>query len=125
MSIEYNKSIILYLHIKGTYHYNSCQAKVRYVWKYEFTKPNSNILNNNFGSFIIIYIQLLKNNQTDIALPLKYGICTWFNEMFISNRAFKLMKKIPFDKTIDRYYNECSTFKQEKNYPYIITYKIK
>jgi len=53
----------------------------------------------------LVYIQLIQKNLTDLALPFRAGICTWYNGMFISNRAFKLIDTIEYDKS-DRYFYE-------------------
>ena len=82
-----NISIILYIHTKGAFHSSITQDIIREIWKHEFTKPKKGI-----------YISLLKNNYTDIALPFRYGISTWFNGMFISLNAFNLINEIEFIK---------------------------
>lgn len=87
LSLVYNIKIILYIHTKGAFHQASYQQKVRKLWKYEFTSPRKNI-----------YIKLIENNLTDISLPFRAGPCTWFNGMFISNRAFSYINPIKFNK---------------------------
>ena len=74
-----NISIILYIHTKGAFYSSKTQDMIRELWKHEFTKPKKEI-----------YISLLKDNYSDIALPFRHGIFTWFNGMFISLRAFNL-----------------------------------
>lgn len=112
LSLNYNKQIILYVHTKGAFTYNWFQNKVRYVWKNEFTKPNN-----------YIYINLLEKNISDISLPFRNDYCTWYNGMFISYRAFKSIKIIPYYNNISRYYYECLTFKEPKNNSYKIRFK--
>jgi len=85
--------IILYVHTKGAFKKAIFQENARALWKLEFTKPR------NF-----IYIQLIKNNETDISLPFRIGMTTLYNGMFISNRAFNLINTIDISK--DRYYYE-------------------
>lgn len=75
----YNKSIILYLHTKGAFYPQNIKEDTRELWKHEFTKERKQI-----------YIQLLKDNHSDISLPFTDGRYTWFNGMFISYRAFNL-----------------------------------
>ena len=82
-SLIYNKTYILYVHTKGAFHPSERQNLIRDLWKHEFTYPRKKI-----------YIQLLKDNYADISLPFRSGICTWFNGMFISNRAFNLIDEI-------------------------------
>ena len=103
-SLKYNKEIILYVHTKGAYYNNSFQHKVRDVWKHEFTEPYKNL-----------YLELLKNNMSDISLPFKSSTCTWYNGMFISNRAFNLINEIPYYEGILRHYYECLTFRETKD----------
>ena len=112
LTLNYNKKIILYVHTKGSYNYNEFQDKVRFVWKHEFTKPQS-----------YKYIQLIENNITDISLPFRNRTCTWYNGMFISYRAFNAIKDIPYYKNILRHYYECLTFSKKKKKSYIIRYK--
>ena len=80
-----NESIILYVHTKGSFYQRDEQNQVRELWKHEFTKNRKKI-----------YIQLLKNNYTDVTAPFRYGSCTWFNGMFISYRAFNLIDEIKY-----------------------------
>lgn len=94
LSLTFNINIILYLHTKGAFHYeHATQEQVRKLWKLEFTSPRKKI-----------YIELLKKNITDISLPFRYGACTWFNGMFISNRAFNLINTIQYYKYDRRIY---------------------
>ena len=111
-SLKYNKSIILYLHTKGAFNIHPFQDIIRSFWKHEFTKPNN-----------YIYIQLLSNNITDVALPFRRSTCTWYNGMFISQRAFSLINEIPFYETIERHFYECLTFFQPDNFSYKIRFK--
>ena len=76
-----NISFILYLHTKGATHHSMLYGDIyiRKFWAKQFTKPKNSI-----------YISKILQNITDIATPLSYGITTWYNGMFISNRAFKL-----------------------------------
>ena len=88
LSLRFNINIILYLHTKGAFHYEYAnQEKVRKLWELEFTSPRKKI-----------YIQLIKKNITDISLPFRNGACTWYNGMFISNRAFNLINTIQYYK---------------------------
>ena len=112
LSLNYNKKIILYVHTKGSYNFNELQNEVRFVWKHEFTKPQS-----------YKYIQLIENNITDISLPFRNNNCTWYNGMFISYRAFNAIEDIPYYKDILRYYYECLTFTKKKKNSYIIRFK--
>ena len=98
LSLKLNITIILYIHTKGAFHQNDYQSRIRKLWKYEFTSPRKNI-----------YIKLIENNLTDISLPFRIGRYTWFNGMFISYRAFKLINTIKYNKT-NRWYYE-SLFK--------------
>ena len=88
LSLRFNINIILYVHTKGAFHYeHAYQEKVRKLWKLEFTSPRKKI-----------YVQLIKKNMTDIASPFRNGACTWYNGMFISNRAFNLINTIQYYK---------------------------
>lgn len=98
LSLIFNIKIILYIHTKGAFYPSKNQDKVRELWKYEFTNPRKNV-----------YINLLKNNLADITLPFRCGVSTWFNGMFISNRAFNLINIIENFK-YNRWYYE-SLFK--------------
>lgn len=102
LSLIFNIKIILYIHTKGAFYPNKHQDKVRDLWKYEFSNPRKNI-----------YINLLKNNFSDITLPFRYEKSTWFNGMFISNRAFNLINTIEYCKS-NRWYYE-SLFRQSNN----------
>ena len=84
-SQSFNISIILYVHTKGAYNKGKIQDKVRELWKHEFTKYNKKK-----------YIELLKNNFCDVALPFRFNVATWYNGMFISNRAFNLINEIEY-----------------------------
>ena len=84
-SLFFNISVILYVHTKGAFNQNSVQAKIRTIWRHEFTNPRKDI-----------YIQLLEKNIFDITLPFRSGKCTWFNGMFISKRAFNLTNTIQY-----------------------------
>lgn len=95
LSLMFNIKIILYLHTKGAFFQNVSQKKIRKIWKKEFTKPRKNI-----------YIKLLKQNITDISLPFRNGECTWFNGMFISQRAFNSIYTIGYNSTYRWYYEE-------------------
>ena len=81
-----NISFVLYVHTKGAYNIAAFQEIVRELWKREFTKYNKKK-----------YIELLKNNFCDIALPFRFKYSTWFNGMFISQRAFNLINQIEYD----------------------------
>ena len=81
----YNISIILYVHTKGAYNKGKHQEITRELWKREFTKYKKKK-----------YIQLLKNNFCDVALPFRIGYSTWYNGMFISKRAFNLINQIEY-----------------------------
>lgn len=96
-----NISFILYIHTKGAYNKNKIQEQIRLTWKHEFTNPRNKI-----------YINLIKNNLTDIASPFRYKKMTWYNGMFISLKAFKLIPIIQIYK--NRYYYE-SLFKINNN----------
>ena len=95
LSIEYNISIILYIHTKGASHPHIDQYYTRILWKHEFTKPKNKI-----------YINLLKNNSADISLPFRLDYYTWYNSMFISNRAFQLINMIEANSTNRFYYED-------------------
>lgn len=82
-----NKTILLYLHTKGAFNPSSYQLYVRKLWRNEFIKPRSNL-----------YIQSILNNKTDISVPFRKSVCTWFNGMFISKRAFCLIPEVPINK---------------------------
>jgi hypothetical protein len=106
LSIEFNISIILYVHTKGAFYPREVQKNIRILWKNEFTEPRKKL-----------YINLLKNNISDISLPFRHESCTWYNGMFISNRAFQLKDKI--DINSNRYYYE-SLFKNDnKSFNYV------
>lgn len=94
ISLNLNISILLYIHTKGASHPIDNQKNVRSIWKHEFTKPRNNI-----------YIKIIEKNIVDISLPFRSGACTWFNGMFISNRAFKLINTIEYNKD-DRWFYE-------------------
>ena len=91
-SLMFNISILLYVHTKGAVNHNPGQAKVRALWRHEFTSPRKEI-----------YIQLLEKNLFDISVPYRSGASTWFNGMFISKRAFNLINTITKKK---RFYYE-------------------
>ena len=91
-SLMFNISILLYVHTKGAGNHNKGQAKVRALWRHEFTSPRKEI-----------YIQLLEKNLFDISVPYRFKACTWFNGMFISKRAFNIINTIPKKK---RFYYE-------------------
>lgn len=76
-----NISFILYLHSKGASHKKIYLTPklVRNMWKKEFSSPKNQL-----------YINQLIKNKADITTPLKTGIVTWYNGMFISKRAFRL-----------------------------------
>ena len=82
-----NKTILLYLHTKGAYNPSKNQLYVRKLWRNEFKKPRNNI-----------YIQFILNNKTDISVPFRKDVCTWFNGMFISKRAFNLIPEVRISK---------------------------
>ena len=44
LSLNYNKSIIIYLHTKGAANRIYYNAKIRTFWKIEFRNPNNNII---------------------------------------------------------------------------------
>lgn len=90
----YNISIILYVHTKGSFYQHNFQNDIISLWKHEFTNPRNNI-----------YIELLKKNLSDVTLPFRSGICTWYNGMFISNRAFNSIDTIAYRKN-DRFFYE-------------------
>ena len=93
-----NKTILLYVHTKGAFNARNEQNKVIELWKKEFTHPRNKI-----------YIKNLLKNKTDISVPFRKGICTWFNGMFISKRAFDLIFEVPINKK--RYFYEGGIFK--------------
>ena len=95
LSIEFNISIILYIHTKGASHPSQDQYYVRILWKNEFTKPKNKL-----------YFNLLKNNSADISLPFRLDYYTWYNAMFISNRAFQLINTIELNLTNRFYYED-------------------
>ena len=92
-----NKVILLYVHTKGAFHSSRNQERVRNLWMNEFIKPRNKK-----------YIQPILNNKTDISAPFRAGICTWFNGMFISKRAFDLIPEVPIKKM--RHYYEGGIF---------------
>ena len=102
LSQLYNISIILYVHTKGAYNHYPTQEKIRELWKYEFTKNNKKK-----------YMTLLKNNYFDVVLPFRAQYVTWFNGMFISNRAFNLIHEIKYYHKSRWYYE--SLFINAKN----------
>lgn len=79
-----NKSLVLYLHTKGASHVHGFQQFIRNFWKVEFKSPR----NKN-------YIKPILNNQTDVSAPFRSNICTWYNGMFISKRAFDIIGEVP------------------------------
>lgn len=83
-----NISFLLYLHSKGASRKNIILRSklIRNLWKNEFTKPRNQL-----------YISQIVNNKTDVAVPLRKGIVTWYNGMFISKRAFQF-NNIIFNK---------------------------
>ncbi len=93
-----NKTILLYLHTKGAFHPTKSQHYVRKLWRIEFKQPRSNL-----------YIQSILNNKTDISIPFRKSVCTWFNGMFISKTAFILIPEIPISKV--RHFYEGGLFK--------------
>ena len=102
-SLLYNQSIILYVHTKGAFNKREFQKEIRLLWKNEFTNPRNKL-----------YIQPLKNNITDISLPFRNGACTWFNGMFISNRAFNKIDKINHVE-LRHYYERLFVGKNKEN----------
>lgn len=92
-----NKTILLYVHTKGAFHSFPGQEKVRKIWMNEFIKPRNKI-----------YIQPILKNKTDICAPFRAGVCTWFNGMYISKRAFDLISEVPKKKR--RHYYEGGIF---------------
>lgn len=84
-SLLYNQSIILYVHTKGAFNKHNFQEKIRILWKHEFTSPRNKL-----------YINPLKDNSIDITIPFRKEICTWYNGMFISNRAFNKINTIKY-----------------------------
>jgi len=82
-----NKSLVLYLHTKGASHVYEFQKFIRNFWKIEFKSPRNKI-----------YIKPILNNQTDVSVPFRSNICTWFNGMFISKRAFDIICEVPKSK---------------------------
>lgn len=76
-----NISFLLYLHTKGASHKIITQRDnlIKNLWKTEFSKPRNQL-----------YISQLISNKADVVTPLRTGIVTWFNGMFISKRAFQL-----------------------------------
>ena len=103
ISLNYNIPIILYLHTKGVFNRQIYQDNVRSVWKHEFTEPRNNI-----------YINVLSHNISDISLPFRIKVNTWFNGLFISNRAFNLINEIKYIKE-DRWYYEQHLFNISTN----------
>ena len=83
-SLMFNVSLVLYIHTKGAFNDNKGQAKVRALWRHEFTSPRKEI-----------YIQLIEKDIFDISLPYRFQVCTWFNGMFISKKAFNLTNILP------------------------------
>ena len=92
-----NKTILLYLHTKGAFNPSKRQFYVRKLWKKEFKQPRNNL-----------YIQLILSNKTDISIPFREDVRTWFNGMFISKRAFHLIPEVPISKV--RHFYEVDLF---------------
>ena len=88
-----NKSLILYLHTKGSAHASQHQQFIRNFWKVEFKSPRNKI-----------YIRPILNNQTDVSAPFRCSRTTWYNGMFISKRAFDIIGEVP--KFKNRYHYE-------------------
>ena len=42
-SLLFNISVVLYVHTKGAFNQNSGQAKIRTVWRHEFTNPRKDM----------------------------------------------------------------------------------
>jgi hypothetical protein len=87
LSQTLNETILLYVHTKGAFNSNQIQIHVRTLWMNEFKNPRNKI-----------YIQPILKNKTDITVPFRAGVCTWFNGMFISKRAFDLIPEVPIEK---------------------------
>jgi len=87
-----NKSLVLYLHTKGASHVYRFQQFIRNFWKVEFKSPRNKI-----------YINPILNNKTDVSAPFRSNICTWYNGMFISKRAFDLIGEVPKSKRRHHY----------------------
>ena len=92
-----NKTILLYLHTKGAFYPSINQLYIRKLWRNEFLQPRNHL-----------YIQFILNNKTDISVPFRKDVCTWFNGMFISKRAFNLIPEVPISKI--RYFYEGGLF---------------
>ena len=101
-SITYDKEIVLYVHTKGAFSPFQSQEEVIELWKNEFTSPRK-----------YIYTNFIKNNFTEICLPFRKTTVTFFNGMFISIRAFKLIDDIKFNS--NRFYYEEILFKDKNN----------
>lgn len=101
-SLFYNITVLLYVHTKGAFYNTPIQNSIRKLWKHEFTDNRKKI-----------YISLLKNNISDISLPFRQGACTWYNGMFISNRAFTLINEIKLNQTDRWYYEELFKFSNQ------------
>ena len=104
-SQKYNKTIILYVHTKGAFHASQIQKEIKKVWRFEFTKKRK-----------YIYIQLLKNNQADVSTPYTDGNYTWYNGMFISNRAFNLIGEIKYNPQNRWYYESLFSSSNKSSY---------
>ena len=103
ISLTLHIEIVLYLHTKGAFYHNENQDKVIELWKNEFTNERKNL-----------YINLIKNNLSDVTLPFKKDKCTWYNGMFISKRAFSLINTIGYNPN-DRWYYESLFFYTHNN----------
>lgn len=101
-SITYDVKIVLYVHTKGAFTPFPSQEEVIELWKNEFTSPRK-----------YLYINLIKENFFEICLPFRKRTVTFFNGMFISIRAFKLIDNIIFNT--NRFYYEEKLFKDKDN----------
>ena len=85
LSITYHISIILYVHTKGAFNNFKKQEEIIKLWMHEFTNPRKHI-----------YINYIKRNLSDISCPFRKDTRTFFNGIFISVRAFKLINRITY-----------------------------
>lgn len=92
-----NKTILLYLHTKGAFYPHKFQSTIREFWMNEFKYPRNQI-----------YIQAILKNKSDISIPFRKNISTWYNGMLISKRAFDLIPEIEVNK--NRYFYEGGVF---------------
>ena len=92
-----NKSLVFYLHTKGTSLAHLFQQFIRNFWKIEFKSQRNKI-----------YIEPILNNHIDMSAPFRNNRITWYNGMLISKRDFDIIGEVP--KFIIRYHYEGGLF---------------